>query len=383
MKTMRFTTLTLLVAGAYAVGEQCDDRDGAAAGPVVCAAGYTNNGSSTDIATEVAAGDAVNPAVVGSDVSTACCGANAYDAGATITFAGTVAEGIANSNFASATAGAYSQGGLTFACDSGYTAVSTFTAAFVTTDNTATTGGAGTLTGTDSASTEEADICAGDAFTGAAVTIAGTVTTAIANSNYAAATLDYTMGAAPAFACDAGYTAVTTVAATAATTNGADGALTLTVTDSAATNTLAAAICVANSYDAGKTITFAGTVAAVIPNSNFAAATTPAYNQGGLAFACDTGYTAVSTFTAAFVTTDNTATTGGAGTLTGTDTATTATEEAAICVEDTTDTTTTTTTTTSAADGSAADGSAGSADESAASPAALAAAGMAAIALLL
>jgi len=353
MKTMRFTTLALLVAGAFAANEQCDDRDGLGGGAVVCAAGYDNNGSSTAIATEVLAGDAVNPAVVGSDVSTACCAAKTGD------FAGDAASDVN-----SATTLTFAATATTVTCNAGYQVANanadgfqaTYTVALAD-DGTATTFVPATASAGCAAKTGDfAGDAKSDVNASTTLTFDATATTVTCNDGYQVAN-----AAADGF--QATYTVALADDGTAATFVPAT----------------ASAGCAAKTYAIGAVFTVEGTVAVAIPNSNFAVLTTTAtYDQGGLTFACDTGYTKVSTVTATFATETFT---NGNGKLTVADTAAAPTAADKICVKDAP----APAPASAPAAGSA--GSAGSvadsATDSSASPAALAAAGMAAIALLL
>jgi hypothetical protein len=205
-----------------------------------------------------------------------------------VTYAGTVSEAIAHSNYA-ATTMTYTYPAPALACICGGTMVNTVTAT-ITALNAAGETGAITVTVADTADpdTEEAAICpappaylaTGQCYTdttkattttdaeadctgGTKTWVAAVVVTGpIANSNYSEATLAYTCGSLPEWACNTGYTAVSTVTVTTATTDNATGAVTVTIADTATPATLADAVCVKDTPSSGAVAATAAAMAA-------------------------------------------------------------------------------------------------------------------------
>merc|ERR1719238_305811 len=350
MKNMRFFALALLVAGAYAVNETCGDANGDTSGTdaYACPTGYAAK-SGVD-ASDISANN--NGAV--EDANTAiCCDANVFnlpiqensdiDAQVPLTFTGSAVTQLVT-------------------CEDGY---SVGGAASTTLSYTATLNDDGTgVTGTDTK-------CAARTFASIEPTGVGL----IPNSNYKEA-VDVTFGTPLTdFACDGGYVlgkkvdTTTDVSITFGAVTATTGAFT-TVNDD--DNDPKGTVCNAKEYDVGAVITVDGLFDAAIPNSNFDTAdltTTAKYTQGALAFACDEGFTKVSSVTADFVTENFT---NGNGKLTIADSATDKVAAVGdICAQNAT-------APAPAADPAAAPASAAdSATDSSASPAALAAAGMA------
>merc|ERR1719361_1859227 len=209
---------------------------------VTCKAGYqvanaANNGFQNSY-TVALADDGTTITCVPATAN-AGCAAIPYT-GAAVTLAGVpvtdpVTTAIAGTNIA-ATAD-YSYAAFpTFACTgNGKVLAAGLTGAFVT-DNATT--GAGTFTVTDANDVKLAvsAYCVDASYTGAAVTLAGVpvtdpVTTAIAGTNIAA-TVDYTYGAFPTFACSASDKKLADgITGAFVTDNATTGAGTFTVTD--------------------------------------------------------------------------------------------------------------------------------------------------------